>query len=70
MKNEKYEFIMKGGPALKAALFSVCQSVWTTEKFPENWRETTLIQLYKGKSPRNNLVVFDGHMYVIRRYFM
>ena len=55
MKNEKYELIMKGGPALKAALFSVCQSVLTTEKFPENWRETTLIQLYKGKGPRNNL---------------
>ena len=51
----KYEFIMNGGPALKSALMSVCQSVWRYEKLPESWTETTLVQLYKGKGPRNNL---------------
>ena len=51
----KYEFIMKGGPALKSALMSVCQSVWQCEKLPDSWTETTLVQLYKGKGPRNNL---------------
>ena len=55
VRDGKYEFIMNGGPALKAALFSVCQSVWKTEIFPENWQKTTLIQLYKGKGPRNDL---------------
>ena len=45
----KYEFIMKGGAALKSALLKVCQSVWISEKMPESWHETTLIQLYKGK---------------------
>ena len=54
-KDGKYDFIMKGGEALKSALFKVCQSVWTTETIPETWHETTLIQLYKGKGPRNNL---------------
>ena len=55
VRDGKYEFIMNGGPALKAALFSVCQSVWKTEIFPENWQKTTLMQLYKGKGPRNDL---------------
>ena len=51
----KYEFIMNGGPALQSALMSVCQSVWRCEKLPESWTESTLVQLYKGKGPRNNL---------------
>ena len=51
----KYEFIMNGGPAIKSALMSVCQSVWRYEKLPESWTETTLVQLYKGKGPKNNL---------------
>ena len=51
----KYDFIIKGGAALKSALLKVCKSVWMSEKMPESWYETTLIQLYKGKGPRNNL---------------
>ena len=47
--------IMKGGPALRNAMFNLCSVVWRTEIIPENWEKTTLIQLYKGKGPRNNL---------------
>ena len=28
----KYDFIVKGGPSMKAALFKLCQVVWRTEK--------------------------------------
>ena len=54
-KTGKYDFLIRGGSALKSALLKVCQSVWATEKIPDSWNETTLIQLYKGKGPRNNL---------------
>ena len=52
---EKYDFIFKGGPALKAALFNLCKRVWTSESLPQSWQETTLLQLYKGKSSQNLL---------------
>ena len=31
----KYNFIMKGGQSLKAALFNLCKVVWRTEKQPQ-----------------------------------
>jgi hypothetical protein len=51
----KYNFIMKGGQSLKAALFNLCKVVWRTEKQPERWSNSTLIQLYKGKGNRGTL---------------
>ena len=51
----KYKFIMKGGPAVKAALFKLCQLVWQTEKQPQTWERSALVQLYKGKGPRSIL---------------
>ena len=52
---DKYKFIIKGGEAVKAALFKVCQSVWLSETLPRSWEKTTLIQLYKGKGLKNDL---------------
>ena len=51
----KYKFIMKGGPAVKAALFKLCQLVWQTEKQPQTWERSALVQLYKGKGPHSIL---------------
>ena len=52
---EKYDFIFKGGPALKAALFNLCKCAWASEALPQSWQETKLIQLYKGKGSQNLL---------------
>ena len=38
-----------------ATLFSLCKNAWETEKLPANWSKSTLVQLYKGKGPKNNL---------------
>ena len=51
----KYDFIMKGGQALKAALFKLYQVVWTTETLPDRWEKSTLVQLYKGQGLRSVL---------------
>ena len=54
-KGAKYNFIMKGGKSLKTALFNLCKVVWRTEKQPDRWSQSTLIQLYKGKGHRGIL---------------
>ena len=46
---------MKGSQALKAALFKLCQVVWTTETLPDRWAKSTLVQLYKGQGLRSVL---------------
>ena len=51
----KYDFIVKGGPSMKAALFKLCQVVWRTEDQPVSWSKSTLVQCYKGKGPRTVL---------------
>ena len=51
----KYNFIMKGGEAVKAALYTLCKLVWKTEKLPVIWEKSTLIQLYKSKGSRSDL---------------
>ena len=51
----KYDFLIRGGPAIKAALYKLCQVVWKTETQPDRWSKSTLVQLYKGKGPRSIL---------------
>ena len=51
----KYDFIVKGGSSMKAALFKLCQAVWRTEDQPDSWCKSTLVQCYKGKGPRTVL---------------
>ena len=54
-KGAKYKFIKQGGDSLRAALFNLCKVVWRTEKKPERWCQSTLIQLYKGRGHRGIL---------------
>ena len=46
---------MRAGSGMKPALHNLCCTIWKSEKLPENWQESTLIQLYKGSGPRNSL---------------
>ena len=57
----KYQFIMKGGADLKAALFKLCQVVWRTEVQPDRWAKSTLVQLYKGRGLRS---ILDNHRHL------
>ena len=52
---KKYEFVLKAGQSLFNALFRLFEVVWNGEKIPESWRETTIIQIWKGKGPREDL---------------
>ena len=47
-RGNKYDFIIKGGSALKEALFKLYKTVWDSEKLPPEWRKTTIIQLQKS----------------------
>ena len=60
----KYEFIMKAGDSFLPALFNLCKIVWETEKIPNSWSKSKLIQLYKGNGPRN---VLSNHRYIHTR---
>ena len=51
----KYNFIAKGGPSLKSALYNLFKTVWEKEQKPDKWRNTILLQLYKGRGPRGDL---------------
>ena len=45
----KYDFIVKGGQALKAALYKLCQVVWRTEVQPDRWSSPPLFNYIKEK---------------------
>ena len=51
--NQKYDFVLKAGEELKQALNKLFKLVWTQEKKPEQWRLTNIIQIYKGRGPKN-----------------
>ena len=53
--NQKYDFVLKAGEELKQALNKLFKPVWTQEKKPEQWRLTNIIQIYKGRGPKNEL---------------
>ena len=42
---EKYQFVLRGGKDLHDAVFKLFEQVWITEKKPEQWRKTSIIQL-------------------------
>ena len=52
-KKDKYAFILKSGNAYKQALFQLFKMVWNQERKPEQWRLDNIIQLYKGKGPKD-----------------
>ena len=51
----KYKFIMNSGESLHKALFKLCKIVWTSEEIPDEWKQTNIIQLFKGKGNRDEL---------------
>ena len=51
----KYKFILEGGASLKNVLYNIMQNVWEREKKPKIWRNTNIVQLYKGKGSVNEL---------------
>ena len=50
----KYQFLLKSGDQLKNAIFRLFKKVWDEETKPEQWRNTIIIQLYKGKGPKDD----------------
>ena len=51
---EKYQFILKAGKYYHDALFALYRKVWETESKPSKWKNTTCIQLYKGKGRKDD----------------
>ena len=51
---DKYEFLVKSGQGMKDCLFELFCKVWATEKKPQQWRDTIIIQIWKGKSDAAN----------------
>lgn len=40
---------------MKSALFNLFDKVWTQENEPSQWRNTNIVQIYKGKGSKNEL---------------
>ena len=54
-KSGKYIFFKKAGQSLYPALWNLFQTVWRTEKIPEQWKRSTIIQIEKSKSKIGDL---------------
>ena len=46
---EKYQFVLKAGEGYKGCLYKLFSKVWKLEDKPQQWRDTIIVQLYKGK---------------------
>ena len=46
---DKYKLLLKAGQGFRNCLFKLFQQVWECERKPGQWRNTIIIQLYKGK---------------------
>ena len=46
---EKYKFLLKSVEGFKNCIFRLFTQVWNQETKPQQWRNTVIIQLYKGK---------------------
>ena len=47
--SEKYQFLLKAGQGFQNCVFKLCEQVWKSEQKPEQWRNTIIVQFYKGK---------------------
>ena len=54
-KKEKYKFFLQAGNGYRDAIFQLFSIVWQGEIKPDQWRNTTILQLYKGKGSANEL---------------
>ena len=55
---EKYKFILMAGKSMQNVLYRLFRAVWKQEKRPDQWKSTTIMQLYKGKGVLEDL---DNH---------
>ena len=46
---DKYQFILKSGNGYKKCIFDLFSKIWRVEEKPEQWRNTVIVQLYKGR---------------------
>ena len=60
-QGEKYKFILKAGKGFQNCIFDLFKQVWETEQKPLQWRNTIVIQLFKGKGSINN---FSNQRYI------
>ena len=51
---EKYKFLVNAGEAFKSCIFNLFQKIWTTECKPQQWRNTMIVQIYKGKGEHSD----------------
>ena len=50
---DKYKFILKSGQGFQNCIFDLFENVWNSEQKPQQWRNTIVIQLFKGKGSIN-----------------
>ena len=48
----KYQFILKAGQGYQECLFKLFSEVWHSENKPQQWRNSMIVQIYKGKGYR------------------
>ena len=51
----KFDFIIKAGNSYISALHKLYEVVWKTGRKPDKWRDSVLIQLWKGKGDKADL---------------
>ena len=54
-KGSNYSFILKAGSNFRNCISQLYAKIWEAEEKPQQWRNTKIIQLYKGKGSINNL---------------
>ena len=60
-QGDKYKFILKAGKGFQNCIFSLFKQVWESEQKPLQWRNTIVIQLFKGKGSINE---FSNQRYI------
>ena len=51
---EKYKFIINSGQGYKQCLFKLFSNIWMSENKPQQWRNTVIVQLYKGRGEKSD----------------
>ena len=52
-KKQKYKFLVEAGSDYKVALFNLFKLIWDKEEKPQQWRNSLIVQLYKGKGAQD-----------------
>ena len=54
-KKKTYDFLLKAGKKFKQSVYKLCSRMIDEESFPRSFDKTNLVQIYKGKGPRDVL---------------